>query len=185
MIYFTSDLHFCHDKPFIYEPRGFASVEEMNLAIVDNWNSIVNNEDEVYVLGDLMLCDNDIGIELLKQLKGKIHVICGNHDSETRQQLYRELPNVVSIEYATEIKYSKAYFFLCHYKTATANYDDQKAWAKHLISLHGHTHSKEKFEDGNPYQYNVALDAHNNKLVSIEEIIEDIKQKQEEVIGNV
>ena len=30
MIYITSDLHFCHDRGFIYGPRGFKSVHEMN-----------------------------------------------------------------------------------------------------------------------------------------------------------
>ena len=32
-IWFTSDLHFCHDRDFIYGPRGFKSVQEMNEAI--------------------------------------------------------------------------------------------------------------------------------------------------------
>ena len=30
MIYLTSDLHFNHSREFIYKPRGFNSVEEMN-----------------------------------------------------------------------------------------------------------------------------------------------------------
>ena len=29
MIYFTSDLHLCHNKDFLYRPRGFDSPEEM------------------------------------------------------------------------------------------------------------------------------------------------------------
>ena len=33
-IWLTSDLHFCHNRDFIYEPRGFASVHEMNEAII-------------------------------------------------------------------------------------------------------------------------------------------------------
>lgn len=50
-------------KPFIYEPRGFESVGQMNEAIISNWNEIVKPEDEVYVLGDIMLKDNEKGIE--------------------------------------------------------------------------------------------------------------------------
>ena len=26
MIYLTSDTHFCHNKDFLYEPRGFQSI---------------------------------------------------------------------------------------------------------------------------------------------------------------
>ena len=29
-IYLTSDWHFCHDQSFLYEPRGFKNVDEMN-----------------------------------------------------------------------------------------------------------------------------------------------------------
>ena len=54
-IFLTSDLHFGHNKEFIYKVRGFNSIEEMNEAIIERWNSVVNNDDDVYVLGDLML----------------------------------------------------------------------------------------------------------------------------------
>ena len=32
-VFFTSDTHFCHDRGFVYEPRGFKNIEEMNEAI--------------------------------------------------------------------------------------------------------------------------------------------------------
>lgn len=181
MIYFSSDLHFNHDKEFLYKPRGFNSVDAMNMAIVNNWNSIVKDEDEVYILGDLMLGDNKAGMSFLKLLKGKLHIIIGNHDTEPRIELYKTLENVVEVCYATQLKYKKAYFFLCHYPVMTANFDDQKSWAKHLINLFGHTHQKEKFYNNNPYMYSVGLDAHNNFPVSIEQVIEDIKNKKDEI----
>ena len=53
MIYLTSDLHLYH-KSFIYEPRGFHSAEEMNAAIEKNWNELITDEDDVYVLGDII-----------------------------------------------------------------------------------------------------------------------------------
>lgn len=36
MIYFTADLHFGHNKEFIYKKRGFNSVDEMNNKIIEN-----------------------------------------------------------------------------------------------------------------------------------------------------
>ena len=70
-------------------------------------------------------------------------------------------------------KYSKKYrFYLSHYPTYTANYDDDKSHP--LINLYGHTHQKEKFFNNNPYMYNVALDAHNCTPISIDDIIKDI-----------
>ena len=67
-IFVTSDLHFCHDRAFVYEPRGFSNVEEMNQAIVERWNAVVQPEDIVYVLGDIMLNNNEEGIRLFNSL---------------------------------------------------------------------------------------------------------------------
>ena len=74
-IWFTSDLHLGHDREFIYKPRGFNSVYEMNEAIIANWNKVVQPEDDIYLLGDVMLGNNEAGIKLLKNLKGSIHII--------------------------------------------------------------------------------------------------------------
>ena len=67
--------------------------------------------------------------------------------------------------------------WLSHYPTITANYDDDKPWTKHMVNIYGHTHQQSKFYSDNPYMYCVCLDAHDNKLVSLEQIIEDVKEK--------
>ena len=180
MIYFTSDLHFCHNREFCYEPRGFNSAYEMNEAIVKNWNSIIQPEDDVYVLGDLMLNDNETGLKLIKQLKGNIHVILGNHDTAEREDLYNTCYNIVSINMAERLKYNKYHFFLCHYPTLCGNYDDGKALRKHMINLCGHSHTKDKFADWDKgLIYHVELDAHDMRPISLDEIIEDIKIEYE------
>lgn len=180
-IYFTSDTHFCHNKDFCYEPRGFKTIEEMNEKIFNNWNSIVTDEDDIYHLGDIMLNDDTQGMMYLENLKGKIHIIRGNHDTDTRVEKYKQLNNIVEITYATIIKYGKAHLYLCHYPTLTANYDDDKPWHKNLVNLFGHTHQQENFYNNNPYMYHVGVDSHNCKPIEIEEILEEIRQKKIEL----
>lgn len=181
-IWFSSDLHFGHNKDFMYEPRGFHSIKEHDEIIIKNWNEIVKPEDKVYILGDLMLNDTDAGIEKVNQLNGRKVIILGNHDTPIRIERYREeLNDIIDIMYAYQFKYNKHYLYLSHYPTITANYDDDKPWAKHLINLFGHTHQKEKFYNNNPYMYNVGLDANDNKPVSIDEILERIKEKKMEM----
>ena len=124
-IWFTSDLHFGHNKSFLYEPRGFNSIEEHDATIIKNWNKKISSEDEVYLLGDVMLNDDEHGLECIKQLNGKIHLILGNHDTQNRILLYKNCSNIIEITFATELKINKNYFFLCHYPVITANYDDQ------------------------------------------------------------
>ena len=180
-IYFTSDTHFCHNKDFCYEPRGFKTIEEMNEKIFNNWNSIVTDEDDIYHLGDIMLNDDTQGMMYLENLKGKIHIIRGNHDTDTRVERYKQLDNIIEITYATIIKYGKVHLYLCHYPTLTANYDDDKPWHKNLVNLFGHTHQQENFYNNNPYMYHVGVDSHNCKPIEIEEILEEIRQKKIEL----
>ena len=55
MIWVSSDLHFNHDREFIYVPRDFKTVGEMNETILKNFKEDISSDDEVYLLGDLML----------------------------------------------------------------------------------------------------------------------------------
>jgi calcineurin-like phosphoesterase family protein len=175
-IWFTSDLHFGHDKDFTYTPRGFNSVQEHDKTILNNFNSVVAKEDDVYILGDLMLGPNpEASLSYISKLNGHIHLIIGNHDTINKIQKYQEFCGINYIDYATMIKYKKYSFYLSHYPTLCANYDDYKK----IWNLHGHTHSQEKFSEF-AQCYNVALDAHNCFPVEIEDIIADIREKREE-----
>lgn len=175
LIYLTSDLHFCHSKSFVYEPRGFTSIEEHDKIIIKNFNSIVKPEDELYILGDLMLCDNERGLECLRQLNGNKHFIHGNHDTSTRCRLYSEI-GIIDEGYATMLKYKKYHFYLSHYPTVTSN-GEIESLHQVTCGLSGHTHSKDKFYNNISYLYNVAVDAHNCFPVSLDTIIEDMKIK--------
>ena len=182
-IYFTSDLHFGHDRDFIYKPRGFVSSIHHDDSIIDDWNYIVKPTDEVYILGDLMLGrDHQYGIECLQSLNGNLHFTIGNHDTANRIAEYEQC-GLINEGHATVLKADGYKFFLCHYAAATSCIENAAAAKYHLISLHGHTHHKEKFETDNPFQYNVALDAHDNYPVSIYNIIFDIDVKINECLS--
>ena len=177
MIYLSSDLHLNHNQPFIYKTRGFDTIDKMNETIIKNFNSIVTQEDDLYLLGDCFLGDLDEGLKLFNQLHGKIHLIWGNHDTNTRQIALAQCPNVVEvIGFAGTLKYRKYHFYISHYPTATTNFDDYKKPLKsRVLSISGHTHSMDKFDPCG--SYNVAVEAHNCYPVSIEQIINDFKDK--------
>lgn len=176
MIYFTADLHFFHDKEFIYGPRGFSSVEEMNLRIAENWNAMIGFLDVVYVLGDLMLNDTDRGIELWNSLAGKKCVILGNHDTDRKIALYRDCPNTEILGDAARFKYGKYSFYLSHYPTMTDRMYPGDHLSHKLINLCGHTHTTDRFSDMDKgIIYHVELDCHDNRPININDIIEDIK----------
>ena len=177
--FFSSDLHFGHNRAFIYEPRGFSSIEEHDAAIVENWNSMVGSHDVCYLLGDCMLgANHEYGLNLLRQLNGHLFFIRGNHDTDTRWNEYMTLPNCQGVlGYATIVKDLGYKFYLCHYPTETSCLENMAKLKHHLINLHGHTHSPHVFEKDKPYQYNVALDAHDCFPVSTAEILTDIEHE--------
>lgn len=178
MVWFTSDLHLGHNKPFLYEPRGFKNIQEHDNAIIENWNKIIRPNDKVYVLGDLMLNDNEAGIEKIKQLKGQIYVVRGNHDSEVRVNLYNNCNNIIKVAEGQFLRYGKYHFYLSHYPTLCSNFDNEKPLKARMISLCGHSHSQDAFADWDKgLIYHVELDAHNNFPVSIDSIIKDIKNR--------
>lgn len=176
-LFVTSDLHFGHSKSFMYEPRGFTSVEEHDEIIIQNWNSVVNKDDIVYCLGDIMLNDNIGGMEKLSRLNGIIRLVRGNHDSDVRWVLYGSLSNVEPLGWAERIKVGKQLFYLSHYPALCANYDEDKPLRTKVISLCGHSHTKNPFADFDKgLIYHCELDAHNNYPVEITKVITDIKE---------
>lgn len=177
MIYVTSDLHFGHNQPFLYEPRGFTNIQEHDETIIKNWNEVMRPEDEVFVLGDTMLNDNIHGINMWNQLNGLKYVVRGNHDNNTRITLLEECPNTIILGYAYVIKYHKYNFYLSHYPSLTSNYDYDKPLKARVINLCGHLHTKDKFADTDKgLIYHVELDAHDNKVVPLDTIITEIKE---------
>lgn len=171
-IYFTSDLHFGHNREFVYKPRGFNSIEEHDEALIKNWNEMITDEDEVYILGDLMLGDNAHGIECLNRLAGKKHYIIGNHDTARRIELYAQ-NGIICDGYASYLKYNGYHLYLSHYPTMTGNLE-KESLKQCTCNLFGHTHQKTLFYQDMPFMYNVGVDAHDCHPVLIDAIIADM-----------
>jgi calcineurin-like phosphoesterase family protein len=77
---YTSDLHLGHVNIIGYENRPFDSVEEMNAGIIDRWNTQVDDEDDVVILGDFAMGHIAETLPLAAQLRGRKWLLCGNHD---------------------------------------------------------------------------------------------------------
>lgn len=180
MIFVTSDWHFMHDRAFIWGARGFSSVEEMNNAIIERHNKVVSPEDDVYVLGDLMLgSDLEKGLNLINQLNGKLHIVRGNHCTDRRWEAYQELSNTIEADNALYLKYHKYHFYMSHYPSLTGNLETE-ALKQMTLNLYGHTHQKTNFYMDIPYLYHCGMDSHNCQPVLLDDIIKEMHTKVEE-----
>ena len=176
-IYITSDTHFGHNKDFLYKPRGFTTIQEHDQEIINRWNKIIDNSDIVYHLGDVMLNDNEYGMNCLRQLNGQIKIIPGNHDTENRLKLYESLDNVEVLPMAWSLKYKKYNFLLSHHPTITSNFDKMPYLRIHLINIFGHTHQKEKFYENNFFMFHAGLDSNNCSPILLDDAIELMKNE--------
>lgn len=79
-----SDTHFGHAgvTKFLREDgsklRPWDNTDEMDEALIENWNSVVNDKDRVYHLGDVVI--NRKALKTIGRLKGRKVLVKGNHD---------------------------------------------------------------------------------------------------------
>lgn len=135
-IFFTSDLHFGHyNVIFKYDKRPFATIEEHDKGIIENWNKRVSKEDTVYILGDISWHKDEETANLLRQLNGNKILIKGNHD-----RIGPEMKKCFSyIKDYDEIKINNRMIILSHYPILF--------YRNHLhdtLMLYGHLHNSEE-----------------------------------------
>lgn len=138
MIHFTSDLHFGHANIIRFCQRPFSSKEEMDEAIIDNWNKVVKPTDTVFNLGDLAFCELDKLTSILDRLNGNHQLILGNHDKIVTKNKKYLLDNgfLNGVHNYYELKLDRQLIILFHY--------GQRVWNKShhgSIHLYGHSHS--------------------------------------------
>ena len=169
MIYFTADLHFYHDKIISHAHRPFRDSEEMNRALVRNWNRLVAPCDEVYILGDVTMKGPTLAMEILRQLGGRKYLIRGNHDQFVeRKEFDASVFEWVRDYY--ELTYQNQRFILFHYPI-----EEWNGFFRGAIQLHGHQHNHEDYNfrnlEAGIRRFDVGVDANQMKPVSVEELI--------------
>jgi calcineurin-like phosphoesterase family protein len=161
MIWFTSDRHFGHANILKFSNRPFASVEEMDEALIVAHNSRVKSGDIFYDLGDFAFTDNHDAY--LSRLNGEGHLLPGNHDHRRRLKKVKGWHTIeeklvhLKLPDTTEL-------VLCHYALRVWRNSHHGA-----IHLYGHSHGN---LPGDSRSCDVGVDCRrwNFAPVSLEEI---------------
>lgn len=133
-IFLISDTHFSHKgvTQFLNDDgtklRPWDNTEEMDEALVANWNSVVRPKDKVYHLGDVVI--NRKALKTLSRLNGEKVLIKGNHDLFRLEEY---------TPYFKDIRGSHVLdkFILTHIPIHPASLSRWEA------NIHGHLHSYE------------------------------------------
>jgi len=169
--FITSDLHLCHKNIINLCNRPFKDVNEMHDTLIKNWNSVVDVDDETYILGDVSYKGNPNTVKsILNQLNGKIYLVRGNHDKDKYLKKFGDRFEWIKDYY--ELYYNSIRIVMFHYAIHSFN-----GMYKDAIQLFGHHHSQDKYL-GKGRSMNVCVDAHNFTPVNLDWIMDIMKDRK-------
>lgn len=158
--WFISDTHFYHEKIIGYCNRPFTTIDEMNSALIKNWNNTIKQSDIVWHLGDFALYRTKEQMQqLVSQLHGEIRLIKGNHDRHSNI-FYRESGFKEVYDHPIIIN---DFMVLSHRPLPIVE-------GSGLINIYGHIHNLEDYKTWDTQSACMCVERHNYKPVSLKEI---------------
>ena len=156
-LFFTSDTHFGDHRVLNLYPRPFATVVEMDAALIARWNEVVGPDDDVWHLGDFARTAT-LAAKILPRLHGRKHLTIGNNDPAP--ELAHGWSTVAP--YA-ELHVDGRELVLCHYPFRSWN-----RMHKGAVNLHGHSHGRLK---PLPRQFDVGVDVRDYRPVTLAQLL--------------
>lgn len=157
--------------------RPWRTADEMNEALIERWNRVVNNDDTIYHLGDfaMKIRDNEIKA-IVRRLNGHKILILGNHDERTIARGSSKFigPDLFEAVHPGihEIDVGKQHIVLCHYAMEVWNGSHYGAY-----HLYGHSHGTHP-ENDTKRSFDVGVDPNGYFPVSYDEVVERMEAKK-------
>lgn len=168
-IFLTADLHLGHENIIYHCRRPFKTKSEHDEALIRNYNSVVGQDDHVFILGDITFHKDEE--KYISRLNGFKHIILGNHDKSKVWYGLLSKPElkIVRVCDVHTIKYNKEHVWCSHYP--------HRSWKN---SSHGAYHAYGHCHGSLP-DYNrsmdVGVDCNNYKPISIDKFLDKLKDK--------
>ena len=161
MDWFTSDTHLDHANIIKYSKRPFASVDEMNEALIANINAKVKPGDRLFHLGDFAKSRVEYFREAINCKN--VVLILGNYDRiKYNSPLFSGVYDMFRLK--TQINGQPKDIILCHYALKVWNKSHHGSW-----HLYGHSHGGLP-DDETAQAFDVGVDCHNYLPISLDEV---------------
>lgn len=180
MIFVTSDHHFGHENIIKHTRRPFRDADEMDQFMVDAWNEVVTDNDDVYHLGDFShkRCPVERSSAIARQLRGRVRLLVGNHelDSGAAPQNspldFGHYLSLIKLDLSLFEEVNPGYheMYIDGHLVVMSHYAQQTwngSFKEKSLHLHGHSHGKLK-----PLtrRLDVGVDTHNFRPWSWDQI---------------
>jgi calcineurin-like phosphoesterase family protein len=172
MVFFTSDLHLGHQNIIRHCSRPFSDVDEMNHTLIDNWNSRVARNDEVWIVGDFSFRSEQDIPSYLEKLKGRKHLIIGNHDGSWMKKADWS-SSFESIDMLKYFSLDGHEIVLCHYPMMCWPHSNRGSYL-----VYGHIHGNTDMVfwpliRDNPFMLNAGVDVNGFYPVTFAELVKN------------
>lgn len=158
-IFFIGDTHFGHSQIIDYENRPFANVEDMDKELINRWNSVVMDEDTVFMIGDFSFYDKAKTTEICNCLKGQKILIIGNHDDK-------------QAEYYIDCGFYKVYEYPIIFERFWMISHDPLYLNPNMpyANIYGHVHGNEMYVDYSKHSFCACVERINYTPIEWDEI---------------
>jgi len=170
-VFLISDTHFGHEKCCTVFKRAdgsplrpFSGAEEMDEAMIKNWNDRVRPEDKVYHLGDVVI--NRRYLHILDRLNGDKVLIKGNHDIFKLEDYYPRFRDIRGYHVMNGM-------ILSH---VPVHRDSLERFG---CNIHGHLHANRVMDNGviDPRYFNVSVECIDFAPILFEDAIKAIQEQ--------
>lgn len=168
--FFTADTHFGHKNIIRHCTRPFATIEQMNESLIENWNKVVRPTDSVYHLGDFGVLRPERAKEIADRLNGKIYLISGNHERSASHAQCRDRFEWIKDYFVLGLSKTLS-IVLFHYALRVWEKKHYGAW-----HLYGHSHGNLPPIEGE-FSLDIGVDCWNYAPVSLEKIHKEMSAR--------
>lgn len=168
-IFIISDTHFGHQnackflrKDGVTKLRPWDNAEEMDEALIENWNKVVKPNSKVYHLGDVVI--NRRALSTLYRLNGDKVLIKGNHDIFKLSDYIEHFRDIRAYHVMDKLIFS-------HIPV------HPESQGRFRGNVHGHLHDKRVLvknqynqEVVDPFYFNASVESINYTPIAFEEI---------------
>jgi len=175
MRFFTADLHLGHKSIIDNCHRPFASIEEMDAALISNINASVTKSDMLYIIGDFSLGNFATVCEQRKKIVcPQVFLLRGNHDGLSSAQ-YEKAGFIFKGDICDLKMEDGQKITLCHYAMRRWNCSHHGAW-----QLYGHSHGH-LADDPKSFSFDAGVDPHGYSPLSYDRVREIMSFRSEAV----
>lgn len=138
--FYIADTHFGHQNILRFDNRPWFDTSSMEDDMIALWNEKVTKADEVYILGDFCWGTAEDWKRILPKLRGKKHLIRGNHDLRQIPQNIRSF--FVSISDYKETRDGDLSICMSHYPMLSYRHDRNPD----IHMFYGHVHNTAEYK---------------------------------------